>query len=304
MWSTRDSRPVDGVISLDPTALAGLLKASGPVTVEDHQVTADNVVDWLDNGQYALTVNDPSSAERKDQLAAMTQAVMGALQERKIDLFALLSNLRPAATGRHIKVWSADATQQKAWEALGIDGAVPDNGVLVAVSNHGADKLDHFLKVDANLQMATNQAGTQGLLRVRLRNDVPAGQPAYVLGKKTTPASYFGVLTLELPAAATAIKMDGIGLATSAVSPVQQEGIIVGRQADKVIAIGRDGPLRLVSVSVSLAPGQAVERVLHFTLPPGTTNSVTVIPSGRTPGINWAAPGQSDTASFTVTSKK
>lgn len=304
MWRTRDTGPIDGVISLDPTALAGLLKATGPVTVEDHQVTADNVVEWLDNGQYALTVNDPTNAERKDQLAGMTQAIMMALQERKIDLFALLSNLRPAAAGRHIKAWSADATQQKAWEALGIAGEVPDNGVLVAVSNHGADKLDHFLKVDANLQMAANQAGTQGLLRVRLRNDVPAGQPAYVLGKNTTPGAYFGVLTLELPAAATAIKMDGIGLAASAISPVQQEAIIVGRQADKVVAIGRDGPLRLVSVSVSLAPGQAVERDLHFTLPPGTTNSVTVIPSGRAPGINWAAPGQSDSASFTVTSKK
>ncbi len=49
-----DPNPVDGVISVDPLALARVMRATGPVTVDGHELTSENVVSFLLSDAYAL----------------------------------------------------------------------------------------------------------------------------------------------------------------------------------------------------------------------------------------------------------
>lgn len=54
----RGGAPIDGVIYADPTAFAALLSVTGPVTVGDTTLSADNAVKFLTRDQYAAEVPD------------------------------------------------------------------------------------------------------------------------------------------------------------------------------------------------------------------------------------------------------
>jgi hypothetical protein len=296
LWATRDPEPIDGVLSIDPAALAGLLQATGPVTVAGQEITAADIIDVLDNRQYELASDD---TRRTQFLAAVTGAVLNAARERRLDVFELVRALRPAASGRHVKVWSSDAVQQRGWELAGIDGSVTPDDVVVSVSNHGTDKLDHYLRVRGEVQVDGSSSAT---LRVTLANTVPPGQPDYVSGRTDTDpyGRYFGLLTVELPGASSEVHVDEVPLPDEPLTVADQQGVIVRREPDRAVVLGADGPLKVVALSVSLEPGQSVTRTFRVSFDPSWSGRVRVVPSGRLPGIEWSGAGQSDGAAFTV----
>jgi hypothetical protein len=270
MWVAAGNPPVDGVLALDPVALAGVLRATGPVTVDGRQVDAGTVVDELLHQQY---VRFPDRSVRRDELGRMAGRAFDALDAGRWSVAGLAGGLSQAASGRHVMGWSSKPAQQAAWQALGVDGALGPGSLLVSVLNRGSNKLDQFLPVTADLSFDPTGAATDVVLRITLRNTVPAGEPPYVAGED--PASgvpggtYLGILAVNIPGAATGARIDGV--------------------ADLAVA-GRDGPTRVIGHQLRLEPGQAQTVVVRFTLPGGAA-ALKVEPSARVPAVAWTGGG-------------
>jgi len=81
-WTGDPSETIDGVITLDPYAVAALLELSGPVFMPawGESLTADNAVNYLLRDQYFIfDADDPArNAERK---AALNELIAGTISQ-------------------------------------------------------------------------------------------------------------------------------------------------------------------------------------------------------------------------------
>jgi hypothetical protein len=142
MWEAAGNSRVDGVIGVDPVALAVLLSATGPVDVEGRQFHAGNVVDELLHGQYARFSPDDITA-RRDELGQVAKAVFDLLDRGGWSLPALADGIAEAARGRHLLVWSAADKEQDGWQAAGVDGALQPDSLLLSLLNRGVPRPHH-----------------------------------------------------------------------------------------------------------------------------------------------------------------
>ena len=261
MWAVAGEADADGVLAIDVVGLEALLRATGPVEVGGETVDADNVVRLLLHDQYT---GDPDQADRRDRLAEIARAVLEAFDGSSPDLPALAQALRDAVEGRHLMLWSADASRQRAWEQAGVSGAVGEHDVLVGLMNRGGNKLDQFQQVRGRLRTRRVAEGTVVSVRLTVTNEVPDGEPDYVAGEGEY-GRYDGWLSLTMPG-------------TSAlVDTTQAEAVAAHRR--------RHGcwPSRS-------SPGGTIEWRVAFVVPDDVT-SVTVGPSARVPHIEWWGPG-------------
>lgn len=180
--------PVDGVIRIDPTGLARLLRLTGPVVVDGlpYPLDATNVVSFLEVEQYRLfEVAD----ERTDLLGQVAEGVFDALTSGAGYAPSRLAGaLGPAVEGGHVSVWLRSADGRALMERLGADGAVPpvrDDGFGVVTQNAGGGKIDAFMqrtiRYDARVDAGTG--AVTATAEVELRNEAPSsGEPAYLIG--------------------------------------------------------------------------------------------------------------------------
>jgi hypothetical protein len=177
--------------------------------------------------------------------------------------------LAGAARGRHVMVWSGNATLEKAWEAAGASGEVPPDSLLVSLLNRGGNKLDQFQAVDADLQTAPAADRTDVTLRIHLRNAVPAGEPQYIagphFGTDLKAGDYLGIAAVTVPGFADAASIDGV---------------------DRYAVAGPDGRTGVLGIEVLLAAGDERTLVVHFRLP-GRHGTMEVVPSARVPQVRW-----------------
>jgi hypothetical protein len=185
-WREHRGQKVDGAFALDPSALSGLLAASGSVRLPDGTaVTAANVVDLTERSSYAAY---PDTRKRKAFFLDVARAVAGRLLgvandpgRRPALLAALSGQLRE---GR-VKVWSAHPSEQRELRRRPFGGALPDTAEPFAglvVNNAAGSKLDYYL--DRRLEWAPGRcvaAGREVTVTVDLTNRAPAsGLPPYV----------------------------------------------------------------------------------------------------------------------------
>jgi hypothetical protein len=270
MWVAAGNRPVDGVLAIDPVGLQALLQATGPVTVEGRRIDAGNVVDELLHGQY-LRFTSRDRTDRREELGQIARAAFEALDTSSVPNLA--KAMTAAADGRHFMAWSSKPVQQAGWQALGVDGTLRADSLLLSVLNRGGNKLDQFLQVSADLAFAPQGADTEVTLTVTLANTTPMGEPPYVAGedpRSGVPQNvYLGILTVNLPGNALGARVDG---------------------AETLAVAGADGPTRVVGLQLRVDHLQATTAVVRFTLP-GDRGSVRVEPSARVPAITWTGPG-------------
>lgn len=180
---------VDGVIALDPYALATLLRFVGPVTVPGVARTIDhrNAAEFLLKEQYEAF---DEKQERVSALEVVAREVFNRLPELDLppprEVGRLLSPLR--SQGR-ILAWSPRPEEQSLIERVGLDGALPPaEGDVIVVSNTNAsgNKIDLYLQRDLRYDVTIDRvAGTyRGELTIALTNEAPTSGLAYVLGNK------------------------------------------------------------------------------------------------------------------------
>lgn len=274
MWAASGRDRPDGVLALDPLALQAILAATGPVDIGERTVSAEEVAGLLLHDQYAGIddVADRAQAERREMLGAIAGAAVAAVQGPDVDLTELAEGLAEAARGRHLLAWSAVPSQAEGWEAAGVDGRLDDESLMLAVLNRAGNKLDRFLAVDATLARTTVREGTEFDLAVRLANQVPDGEPAYVIGPHpdaTVGAGvYFGLLSVNLPGAARRVE-------------------VVGNP--DLTVLGRDGPTVVAALPVTVEPGGTIEVRFRFTIP-GPGGQFRIEPTARVPAVRWTGP--------------
>jgi hypothetical protein len=178
---------VDGVITVDPVALAEILRASGPIAVGEQHLDADNIVDETLIQAYVRYANDNEARRRylqeiaRESLVAFRRAL--ALQPVE-----LIKGLAVAARGRHLQVYSTNPDVQRTVADLGIGGsaAAPTQGdFLMPVGvNSGSNKLDAYLHRSIRYRVSLKPDGSANTnASVTLRNDGPSsGLPRYVIG--------------------------------------------------------------------------------------------------------------------------
>jgi len=188
LYEQSGGAPVDGVIRIDPTGLARLLRLTGPVVVDGlpYALDATNVVAFLEVEQYRLfEVAD----ERTDLLGQVAEGVFEALTTGDGPAPARLAGaLGPAVEGGHLSVWLRSDAGQALVERLGVDGAVPEvqgDGFGVVTQNAGGGKIDVFMertiRYDARIDAGTG--AVTATAEIDLRNEAPSsGEPPYLIG--------------------------------------------------------------------------------------------------------------------------
>jgi hypothetical protein len=182
--------PVDGVISVDPTALAALLRVVGPVTVSmwPEPISADNAENILLNEQYVRFAD----SARVNFLGSVAQAVAQRITSAALPpVTEIVHALAPSARAHHLLVWSSNAIEQRMLQGVGVDGSfapkpVAADALAVVNQNASGNKLDWYLRRSTTYE-ATIDPKTRrltGTATVTLQNASPSsGLPALVIGE-------------------------------------------------------------------------------------------------------------------------
>lgn len=177
---------LDGVIAIDPDALASMLRITGPISVAgvDTPLTVDNARQYLLLDQYRNT----SNANRIDTLEAlartMTSMLIAGPLPSPIELGQILS---PLAADRHLQAWSANDDEEALFTQFHADGSLPTlngrDGIGMTFDNGVGNKIDNYLDVALAYDPAIRTSSGSPSATVTLTNRAPAtGLPSYVIG--------------------------------------------------------------------------------------------------------------------------
>jgi UDP-N-acetylmuramyl pentapeptide phosphotransferase/UDP-N-acetylglucosamine-1-phosphate transferase len=183
---------IDGVIAVDSSGLAALLRLTGPVHVANwpDPITSDNVVDVTLRDAYARFADRDT---RRSFLGDVAHAVWSAATSSTLGSPQHMAEaLGEAANDGHLTLWLAQPREEKVASAIGAAGSVPtssDDSLMVVTQNGAGNKVDYYLhrKVtyDLTLQPAHDGRTAQlhGRVEVQLTNDAPSsGLPREVIG--------------------------------------------------------------------------------------------------------------------------
>ncbi|CAN5528357.1 hypothetical protein BH20ACT2_BH20ACT2_15360 [soil metagenome] len=190
--------PVDGVLLLDPWALAELLNDTGPVAIEGRAglVTAENAASFLLRDQYLELPDTPARIDALETLAAVTfeRLTAGDLPGPR----TLGERFGPLVAAGHLGFVPLDSDEADLAQRLGLAGAYrPVVGDVLSVTNTNAsgNKIDLFLErslaYDVRWDPATGSVAATAT--VTLTNTAPAdGLPNYLIGNVVGNTSVTG----------------------------------------------------------------------------------------------------------------
>lgn len=277
--------PVDGVISVDPAALAGVLTLIGPVTVPLWPVPLSgiNVTPILLHDQYLLPQD-----QRLHFMSDVVQAVFDRL--KLVDLTdpkAISSVFSALFADKHVLLYSASAAEEREFALIGAAGAMPpvSGDFLAAVTqNASGNKIDWYLHRTVRDEVSFDPPS--GTVRARvtltLQNTAPtSGVPDYVIGgvgtQPTRPGESRVWVSLYTPLQPDGATFDGEPLAIDTQSEVQRNVasafvVLPGSSTSTIVFTlsGRLPSSRRYSLTMrsqpTVFPDQATVRVA---LPPG-----------------------------------
>lgn len=195
IWRQRVGSDLDGVLSIDPGALATMLGATGPVRLSSGEVlTKTNAAQVLMNTVY-LKIIDP--VKQDEFFAATAASVFRAVVGGQGKPAAMVGALAQSAREGRLLVWSAHPAEQALLSGtvlsgalVGVQGDAPVVGVYL---NDGtAAKIGYYLRTDV---VATSTQcrpdGSQSLhVTVTLTSTAPADAadlPAYISSGNVIP---------------------------------------------------------------------------------------------------------------------
>lgn len=183
---------IDGVITMDPYALAGLLELTGPLTIEGRStpLNSGNVVDFLLRDQYI-----EFSAENRDA----RQNVLRVLVSQAFDQLVMVdvpgperlgAIFGPTARANRLSFVTFDENENRFLDRIFLSAALPNVGSAVEMlgifgQTGTASKLDGYARRASTYEVTVNpETGeVSGLLEVIEYNDAPVDADEFVLGR-------------------------------------------------------------------------------------------------------------------------
>lgn len=220
LYPQTGGRAVDGVMVVDPYALAGMLEFTGPISVPGipEPLTSANAADWLLRRQYTET---DSNAARIDALADASRLTFEKLVSGSIPGPARIGEvLGPLVQARRLGFVAFDPGAQDLVGRLGAIDAFPTRGTTdffsVVTQNSANNKIDVFLhrsvEYRADFDPATGLVNARA--RVTLRNDAPAsGLPESIIGSNgrgLPPGTNRVFFSAYSPLGLQATRIDGV----------------------------------------------------------------------------------------------
>lgn len=260
---------VDGVIMVDAEALISLSGLTGPVELGGVPRSGDELRRYILHDQYASFGSDQTD-ERHDAILDLTETVFADLVGGSQEPGRLITTLRDLARSRNVLFWSRLAGEQAAATTLGVDGAIDDGDLFVALNNRGANKLDYFSNVTVSVASVDSDASwTTVRLAVAVENAVnPTSEPRYVVGPNANHISaageYAGYLSLVAPPGADAVALAGDG---------------------PLVVDGYDDKHPVVARLIRIPAGGSWQGEWTFRIPAG--RSLSPAPSGRPNEVVW-----------------
>lgn len=137
-WEARYGGTINGVLDVDPIALAGVLGATGPIAVgENQEITSDNAVSLLLNKVY-FRYPDATIDETNDLTDAFFAGVSKSIFDKLLSGAATPSKLLPAiVTGvneHRILAWSSDPTEQALIATTPMAGILPTDNTATTLT--------------------------------------------------------------------------------------------------------------------------------------------------------------------------
>ncbi|MGH9265548.1 MAG: DUF4012 domain-containing protein, partial [Acidimicrobiales bacterium] len=259
MYRQATGQPVDGVIAIDVPGLAGVLRAVGPVAIDAvaEPIGPDNIGRLLLHDFYQGLAPTSDTTIRRERLGEVVGAVVARLTEGSHDAVGLGRELGDAASGGHLRLWSAAAGEEEVFQRTGLGGGPAerqaDRTFHLAVQNRTATKLDYFVKPSVRQEVHLSKTGTATVrTTVTVDNRAPIETaPSYQLGPDRftdKPGDYLAWVLLWGPAgsyqASGGIAESGLNLSQRVVDVAASEQREVTFETVIHDAV-RDGELQL-----------------------------------------------------------
>ena len=202
--------PVQGVISLDPQALAGFLSVTGPLSVPlwPTPISATNAVSILAHTEFIYFSARPA------EQSLFEQQVVRALWARLVSeplpaLPALINDLRPTVKGHNLLLYDKNKRIEDYFRSVHLAGAMPavrGDFLGVVTQNAAGNKIDWYLRrsIDYRATVNFSTGAVTATVKVTLRNLAPSsGLPADVIdpspGATTSPGESELYLSIYTP---------------------------------------------------------------------------------------------------------
>jgi hypothetical protein len=221
---------VDGVLALDPDALAALLNFTGPISVAglDTRLTSANAAQVLLRQQYTTAqANALSAAQRHDYLQSALAVAFGQLTAGSLPSPQTLADtLAPEVHQGRLLFWSSHPADQPLLARLGLEGAFPQPGpgrdvLAVTLANAANNKIDAYLgeRIADSVSYDPATGKVTSNVTVHLDNTAPDhGLPDYVIGSFSgsglPPGTNHTWLSIYSPFPLTGAAVDGRAVAS------------------------------------------------------------------------------------------
>jgi hypothetical protein len=265
---------VDGVIALDPYAVAAALTGQKPITVEGdngatQQVSSANLVQFVMHDQYLL-----DRSIQREVPGILISGAFDAIANPK-HLFGLMHELSTSLAAKHVQVWSADPRVQGLVSRLGWDGATrnPAGGdyLNLAYEKRIGNKVDYFAQQSVDYDVT---ALTSGAIRSQYDlglslDTMPGGLPADIAGQATPYGVDVAMFNLYVPGAARFTSVSPAGDFDAGVVSLPNPGQRnpVQHVNPKGFAQHAEGPFQVLTQTILAWPGRQGSLRFRYTVP-------------------------------------
>lgn len=264
-WARDKGTVVDGVISVDPLALAQILKATGPITLNTGDVlSSDNAVSLLVNEIYFRhgSYDDYLIVDAFFQNAA--SSILAQVTSGNFDIKTMVTSITDGINGGSILAWSANPAEQSLLDGTRIQGVLPkDNDDATVIGTFyrdiSASKIDFYLQTATETTTDVCEAPenptftTSVTLHSNLTQDQADDLPDYISTQNFGSKLFATQVFVYGPVGAT--------LASSDVTVEGEETTIdrgatdLGRPVAKFTAYLKPGETSVVTATFMGAPG-------------------------------------------------
>jgi len=177
---------IDGVMAVDPFAVAALMESTGPVTAGGRSLSSETVARYFLIHEYL----DYRSGRTRDVAGmSLVRAIVDTVTSNPWALVAALPRIPALIDGDHLRVWSSLADEQSWLTSTNLGGSAlsqPAPSVVVAFNNAAGNKADAFVStsVDYSVPVCETLTDAPSHLTIRARNDMPRGMPIKDYGRR------------------------------------------------------------------------------------------------------------------------
>lgn len=272
MWESIGQEPVEGVLYLDPIALASFLEATGPIDYDGESIDGDRLTDIMFESQYEQSDRAARQNQAEQIMRASAANLFDLNPSSGSELATIASVFDQAASERHLIAWHRSAATQSLIEQGELAGnhTAPSFFPWMYTS---AGKFDAYLDVDSSLDIACESGVAEVTVTTEYAVQLAGPLESVSFNQQAdwdlSEPTYIAIAGVKFPQAARLIEAPNLDSVGS-----------YGRLVDSDIHTGM----------LKIENGSTYTQTMRFELPAPST--VTFDASGRVGPTSWEIEGE------------